>query len=164
MCDRTSGNGVVKLSLNVPALERLLMGDQALEIELREQVKQQVFNNHLGNMLEVPTIKKMVDEFEAKIKGTFLAECQRQVGVVRNSFYQSEGIDLSSDFKMKLADVIRKNLEPFIRGMVEEHARRITGEWLAMAETTINKKFEEAIEKRINDGITQRLAAAAAAK
>ena len=161
MSDRTQGRGVMSLSLNYPALERLLGGDSELEIELRYQIAKQFANEHLLPLLRTPEIKDQIEAVKSKAMMTFAEMCQREIGTFGSSWDST--IRLTPKFKEKLDKTISDQLDPMVRALVESHINRLTDKWLVLSEKTITRKFEEAIEKRINDGINQRLAAAASA-
>lgn len=169
MSDKTNGAGVVRLSLNVPAVERLLAGDPELEIHMREQVKEQVFKNHLGALLDDPAIGQMAQDFAVKIReyqthvsNTYVKECEKQIGTIQ-SHWNEKTLLMSPTFKAKMETTIQQLLDPTVRMLVEQHAAKITEVWLAIADKTIQKKLDAEIEKRISDGINQRLVAAAKA-
>ena len=158
MNDRTNGHGVVRLALNVPAVERLLAGDPELEIAMRKQVAEQVFKNMADRVMAHPSIKGLEDKLAEELKRQWEGVIGRSAG-----YHSSQKLVLSATFQGHLNKAIRDLLEPTVRSMVEDHTRRLTGEWLALAEPMVQRKFDEAIEKRIQDGISQRLAAAAKA-
>lgn len=164
MSDRTNGQGIVRLSLNVPAVERLLAGDQELEVHLRHQVKEQVFDNFANRIMENPSVKMMVDSTTESVRKLFVEMCEAQIGKIKIDYSGSRSFELRPEFKVKLTELINRTIEPAVVQIVKEQTQRIVEIWNLASDAKIEAALNQNIEKRINDGINLRLAAAAKVK
>ncbi len=162
MSDRTNGNGVVRMALNVPAVERLIAGDTELELFLRQQVKAQVFDNAIGNIMSTPEIKRLVDDFKAKVDGVFREECSKEIGTIKHEWGGRETVTLNPKVKALLDQKVGEIVEPMVAKLVQDKVKQTIDTWCLLSEEKIAAALNQNIEKRINDGINARIAAAAA--
>jgi hypothetical protein len=165
MSDATNGQGVIRLSLNVPAVERLIAGDQELEIHLREQVKKQVFGNMANNLADTAEVKALVEQVRLRVSDVVKDELEKRVGATKNDFstnYKPK-FTVSPVFKEQLNSVIDKMVEPMVTELVKERVNRTIEVWGLLTDERLKQLFDIDVERRIKKGIDERLAAAARA-
>lgn len=162
------------LQLNLPALERLLGGDSEIEVQLRHQIVQQFTKKHLLQVIKDPLIQKLKTEMEKEI--------EQYVG----KEVWSSGYGFTIHIQERIKELIRKASEVEIKKFVSEtfaqlakeraietktlldrYEMKLIGEansrikqTIDAIETGLDKRLDEAFERRVSQEISRRLEAA----
>ena len=154
---------MVRLSLSLPALERLIGGDNQIEVELRQQIAEKFAERHLKCMLN--------DTMLGQVQRTVAEFAGKQIGEVINQIGRKETADRwASEARYKLqgpiTEAINKAVEESvaekIRNAVQTAADTVVSRATRDVRTMVDRYLgEKKLEELIQQGIKERLEAAA---
>lgn len=156
---------VVRIALNVPALERLLGGDSELEVHLRHQVAENFCRRHLKSLLKSEAIQDVIKSFQADA----IEEVQQNIGTLRQETYGAHRkLTLKPEFEEKLKALVQVNVDQIIASAMpaerlKDLIKQQTDYWSGYIDRSIRRHIDVEIEKQVTAGIAARLAAASAA-
>ena len=163
MSDQTNGQGVMRLSLNYPALERLLGGDSQLEADLRVNIVKHFTKQHLVPLMETEAMKNAVEALRIASEKAI----REQIGATAAD-WRGKKLQLNPEFEKQLSTKIAQLVEEFMskQGLFDQIQAYLNSRfayWTDYADKAVRKHLDVEIERRIKEGINQRLAAAATA-
>lgn len=162
----------MKLSLNLPALERLLAGDTELEVELRHNIAKQFAKDHLAGVVNDETqkaiagVKAQFSEVAKQIGKLADDEIKRQVGHYTGGGWSSSAYkaNLTEQVAKLVSDVtyegVKKSIDKHVGDLVDYYETR----WRSHICKRVEEKFDQVIENLVNAEIGRRLKAAAEVK
>lgn len=109
-----------KLTLQInskDALERLIGGDSAVEVEIRNNIVQDFTNRYLKGLMNASTIKDAVQRYHENIHKTIQDEIRERFGNV-NGYYRT--IDLTPEIKAAIKKEIENNFSALVDKVVKE--------------------------------------------
>ena len=143
----------MKLTLNAPALERLLGGDTELEVALKHQIVDNFAKHHLKKLINDGTWRAAY----AKIEGEVQAEIQKHL--VQLDVFGRVQSKLNSELK----DLIRTE----IYNLIQEQTKKIVAEQRSYIGPDIKKAVDHALKVQVNElvqqGVREQMAAIAEA-
>lgn len=148
----------MKIELNTPALERLIGGDTAVELALRKQIVHTFTGRHLQRIAEERVVQQQVNAIQAYIDEVV----KQELGI--------EAISTStrwSAMTTQLRSLVRTCADEIIQEVVAEALKDFIAKqkrWLEHEiRIAIEKAMAKQIEVEVQQGIRERLDAAAAA-
>lgn len=142
--------GVLKFSLNVPALQRLIGGDSAVEIELRKSIVQEFAKRHLT---------AVANEW----KGEIAEEKQRLFDEVFNTFCTQSSWGsrtLSADARELVSAHVKTAVDYYAKTTVQEAAQAIFAGLMPQLDAKIEAAMNQAIAKAVNEQVKEKALAA----
>lgn len=133
----------VKIQINsLEALERLIGGDSALEIEVRNSIVQNFTTKHLKAIAGLPLVQHHLDYVTKATKEAVQAEVRAHVGTIKTDWQgRVESV--------KLNDAVRDEISLLVKNQVE----KLVGE---AAQATL-KELTAGLQKRIDGHVKSRL-------
>jgi len=149
----------IKMSLDVPALERLVKDDKELEIQLKHGVIMNFVDRYLRGLLKDEFLQAEIKKVRESIQTAVDSVAAKEIGTLKDDGWRSTIFTLNSKFKEKLTsqigievdikvgEMIRNRIDNAISGipikkMVEDAvAARVT----ALTKEEVEKKVKEAI-------------------
>jgi len=147
------------MSLDVPALERLVKDDKELEIQLKHGVIMNFVDRYLRGLLKDEFLQAEIKKVRESIQTAVDSVAAKEIGTLKDDGWRSTIFTLNSKFKEKLTsqigievdikvgEMIRNRIDNAISGipikkMVEDAvAARVT----ALTKEEVEKKVKEAI-------------------
>lgn len=154
---------MVRLSLSLPALERLIGGDNPLEVELRHQIVNAFAEKHLKCLVSHDLVYAAEQKVRKEVEGMINAAI-KQIGNPETSaswareatFRLNENVRKAIDAAVE--DKLSKMIHEAIEVRMESSVRTATREVSRAVDRYLGEKK---IEELINQGIKERLEAAA---
>lgn len=150
----------VVLSLNRPALDRLLGGDTQLEIELRRQVVEEFAKRRLKELMSEPTFKALAQAEALALSQEVKAVVGERLYDFRTSQYRAEvREEILPIIKAVVEQVVRETVTEMVSKIVENHTpgtERLLLRYEHKLMTEANEKFQKAMD-RIDKGLDERL-------
>lgn len=145
----------MKLTLNLPALERLLGGDTDIEVQMRQQIVEEFTRKHLKPLINDPLIRKLHTSLEEEIK--------KEVGT---QVWDTTG-KLTPHLQKRVDDLITESVKNAITKAASQSFETLIKQYETIAETRINRyeiklmteansRIDKAL-KSIDEGLNQRL-------
>jgi hypothetical protein len=151
---------IIHLSLNLPALERLIGNDTELEVNLRQQIVDNFADKHLKSLLNSDGLLKLKLEWEQLIRSELsekLKELKSQPSII-----QCVEEHVSNDTKWHLGRLIQETVAAAInetlQSLIDRQKRWMEDRVKAAVDAALPGKVDRLIEQ----GIQDRLKAAAA--
>ena len=114
----------VKIQINsLEALERLLGGDTALELELRQSVVEAFAQKHLKALAVTDTFTKSINTMLVGIQAAAQDEIAKKVGSWHNS-----KLELKSEIIGQIKQVVRNEVDSIVRNTIEETTKALLAE------------------------------------
>jgi len=149
----------MKVSLTLPALERLIAGDTEIEVEIRQQIAENFAKRHLKTILNDATWQAAAKEW----RETLDKEVRRVATELNTKRSADERVATEATFATHcwpLRDAIEraaaKAVETAVVKVVEQQKFYMQRE----VQNAVNKAMEKEIEKQVQEGIKKRLQAA----
>jgi predicted nuclease of restriction endonuclease-like (RecB) superfamily len=147
---------LMKLELNLPALERLIGGDTELELSLRRQIVEEFARRHLKEIAEKAT-------YQAALEATkqFVNEAAKEAFDIENLTVSHKWPEVGYRIKSIIETLVKENAQKAVDEAllkIIEYQRRY---WSKEIENAVKKGMDRQIEEEIKKGIQQRLEAAA---
>ncbi len=151
----------MKLSINGPALDRLLGGDTELELELRHQVVNQFVKHRLDAVLKSePYLETM-----KAIRAAMVEAVKEEVGTLAQRggwATMTEKHNLKMQIKELLDATIRLAVEECLKKALDDKIDYYSKSWAGYIDKRVAEVFNRNIEKRVADEVVRRLDAARA--
>lgn len=159
---------VLKLHLNLPALERLMGTDREIELSLSNQVLEAFAKRHLRTVMEEPAFKLMA---EAHAKG-LAAEVKDRIGEKLYDYKTHRYVskvreDVEQIIYNAMDEIVdkavAKSFDAVVAKYLEESANRIVryeGRMLAKIQETADKarsEIEKGLDERMTDAFERRV-------
>lgn len=109
-----------KLTLQInskDALERLIGGDTAVEVEIRNNIVQDFTNKYLKGLMNSSTIQNIVGRYHQDIRKSVQEEVEKNFGKP-NAFYSS--VELNPEIKAAIKKEIENNFSALVDKAVKE--------------------------------------------
>lgn len=146
----------VVLQINsVAVLERLLGGDGAVELDIRNSIVQNFATRHLKPLMNG---NQGVAELVKTVKESVVVEAKRDIEAFAGTFTKEGNWGA---VRFQLSQEIKDNIKSFVDSEVRNIIRDTTQE---MVEAWDTKRLEELIEARANQEFNRRVTAAVDAK
>ncbi len=140
----------MKLTLNVPALERLLGGDTELEVELRQQVAAAFAEKHIElhkKQLKDTVTSEAYTKTLAALREILAEAIKTEVGVLVRTDNWSSALrpELLAPIKALIEQTTRQAVDSALKTAIDDKINYYEGSW----RTHIDKKVKEALDKNI---------------
>lgn len=153
----------MKLSLNLPAVERLLAGESELEVELREQIAEQFADKHIKSLFNSARFQTVIERIENVVREEARKTFEPAIG--RFEYYTTTAT-LSPAFRAKLdksmSEILDKEVNRIVGSAFEKFRTSLEDRekyWADYADRAIKEKIDKTIELRVSEGVAARLAA-----
>lgn len=154
----------MKLSLNLPALERLLAGNSELEIELRHQVIKNFAKGHLSCLIN-EEFSKILNQEMTVVRETILGEIRKeiasQVGYIKNDTWGYLTAELTAKIKQLVDSHVTKMVQEQIQNTINFEAQGRVNRWQEWVDKKVELALRDNIKQQIDKGIKERLEKAA---
>ncbi len=148
----------MRLSINLPALERLLAGDSELEVQLRQQVVENFAKKHLKTILNDETWKKASAAWQAELDSAVkkhLEEFSNEKEENADDLYTVRSV------RWKFDDLVKKAVQASLDNAVEDRIEKYKAYWSRYIKEAVEKAMDQEIAQEVEKEIQRRLAAAA---
>ena len=145
----------MKVSLTLPALERLIAGDTAIEVEIRQQIAEQFAKRHLKTILNDATWKAASAQWHKELDAS-VKEVMQQLQGGRNADKAAE----QAARYYPLRDAIERAAAAAVDAAVEKTVASQKFHMERIVKDCVNVAMEKSIEKMVQEGIQKRLQAA----
>ena len=135
---------------NLDALERLIGGDSALEIELRNNIVQNFAQKHLKCLVNTGALED--------VKKSIISECTKRVEelvgkVITGTYRYDSHIQLNDAIKTAISSQVDTLIRDQVRGKIEERFKA----WENGAITkTINDRVDVLVKQTIEAGVKEK--------
>jgi hypothetical protein len=154
----------MKLQLNsLAALERLIGGDTAVELDIRNNIVQAFAGKYLKDVAKTDAFKESIAAAENRILAlvkeeyTKVIESSGIVTIKRGEYWNSQrAITLSTDVQTQISATVRDNLYAVVAKEVAEALKKFDAEYF---ERTINAYVTDIVNTRIRDGVRAKMEA-----
>lgn len=109
----------VKISLSLPALERLLGGDSEMEVELRHQIVENFSKLHLREIVKTEPYRRTVQLIEQEIKD----QIRDQVGEAKYSTVWGNKFLIKDEIKNQIKEAITSEVRRLIADVINERLK-----------------------------------------
>ncbi len=153
----------MKLSLSLPALERLIGGDNQIEIELRQQIAEKFAERHLKCLLNdtmLGQVQQKVTQFANGQIAALIADIGSKESTNRwasEARFRLHG-PITDAIKQAVDDAISNKIAEAVQLAADTRLAGITRDVRGMIDRYLSEKK---IEEMVNQGIKERLEAAA---
>jgi hypothetical protein len=132
----------IKLSLDVPAVERLFKDDKELEVKLKQGVILNFVDRYLRNLLKDEFLQAQIKE----AKEVILKTVEEEIMTIRKDNYgRNSYVDLKPDFKKVIKDKALIDVNDAIVDLVKKSIANL------MDKNAIDKYIETAVENKLNE-------------
>ena len=150
----------MRLSINLPALERLLAGDSDLEVQLRQQVVENFAKKHLKTIFNDETWKKASAAWRAELDSAV----KKQLEEFSNQKEDADDPYTVRSVRWKFDDLVKKAVQASLDNAVENQIEKYKTYWSRHIKETVQKAMDQEIAQEVEKEIQRRLAAAAKTK
>lgn len=149
----------MKIQINsLAALERLIGGDSALEIEVRNSVVQEFVKRHLKALATSEPVKCAIEATRQKILDEVTKQCSDAIATFKMSYGGSiTGVTLHASVQQEINRKVGDEVDRLIRDGVQSAVNTFAGK--ADLDERIAKRFEYYANDIINAKIKERLEA-----
>lgn len=151
---------VIKMSLNLPALERLLGGNTEIEANLRQQIACQFAEKYLKPLLNSYEWQQKYDAIRKSLEELFQTELQKQIGTIKSDGWNKK-LELNPQFSEHIRTKIEEFMSKEMRTLLDTYITGQANRWMRYADECIQKSIDKHIEQKIKEGIDERLRYAA---
>lgn len=138
----------IKIQLTLPALERLLGGDSALEIELRHQVASQFADKHLKPLINSPELRQAVNDIKEAGAKLVKETLRKEVFEVRNRGGYATEVKLPPEAEEAIKSVVVTQG----RALVQQIVVQALDAWtLDKIEALVDLRLQQFIEGAVAD-------------
>lgn len=151
----------VKIQLNsLEALERLIGGDSALEVEIRNSVVQNFATKHLKPLANSEPLKDIFNQIKAEILRQITKQCEKEICTIKESAYygyQKCNIELNPTITSKIKEAIQTLFDSTVKQTINYAIEKyLDKEYL---EQEINRRFEyytkDVIDRKVREKIEE---------
>jgi hypothetical protein len=142
----------MRLELDYRALERLMGGDEEVQVHLREAIVKQFTRAYLKPIANSALVEAAVQEIK------------RYVNEVAKSLYDIEGLatshvwpDLTSRLRSLVEEVVQECAREQLQSILDEAFDCQLKYWRKEIDDKVQKALDQHIERAVEDGIRQRL-------
>jgi uncharacterized membrane protein YheB (UPF0754 family) len=149
----------MKVSLTLPALERLIAGDNQIEVEIRQQIAENFAKRHLKTILNDATWQAAAKEWRA----TLDTEIRRVATVLNTERGTAERVQTEATFAAQswpLRDAVERAATKAVEAAVAKTVERQKFEMERIVRNRVDAAMDKEIEKLVQEGIKKRLQAA----
>jgi hypothetical protein len=140
---------VVKVQINsLEAVERLIGGDSAIEIEIRNNVVDKFEKKYLKGLAteSFARIKPWMEE----LKTSCVRQIEKEIGKIQAWGY-SDKIELTSEFKKAIQEAVKKQIEVEVYLMLKQLWEDRKAEIMQDVQTILKKEVEVFAKKLVVD-------------
>jgi hypothetical protein len=151
----------MKLSLNLPALERLLGGDTEVEVELRDQIVSQFMKRHLPEVVKGETYYKTLTELRAVLEEAV----REEVGQLSSGGWSvtNEGHRVRGEIKQVIEAEAYKAVNAAVAKAVDDRIHYYEKQWAPLIAKKVEECFTRNIDELVKAEVARRLDQAAKA-
>lgn len=150
----------MKLSLSLPALERLLGNDTEMEIELRHQIVENFTKKHLIGVVKSEAYQETWKAMREVIKQAILVEVGQYTRKDYWSGVKEDDLRIKSDIKELITIAVNKAVDEALKTAISTKIESYySGQWARYIDERVKKTFDAAIDKLVAEGIASRLKA-----
>lgn len=159
----------IRMSLNLPALERLIGGDSNIEVELRHQVAKELVKKHLSQLIK----NEFLTKYDSGMREVFDQEIKDTIGTKISERYQTWGAyidrwNIVPELKTKIEECLSQqllqsiekfkiNIEEKLSSIIKEKADYLEKRYQDYIDMSVKEACRGVLEKKINDEISRRL-------
>lgn len=148
------------VSLTLPALERLIGGETEIEVHLRQQIVEKFAEKHLKAIVKSEAWKAAYTQWQAELEVAVAKILQEYIAAQQDKDPRIPGTSSGYKLQHAIATAADKAVEQAVQRVVDTQKRYMEG----MVKTAVDRAMDAEIKKRIDEGVTARLNAAAALK
>jgi len=138
------------------ALERLIGGDEKVDVDIRNSVVQKFSEKHLKSVANSETIREFCNSLKSSIEKDMISETNSQVGIIKTNWAgQVEKVTLHPAIKTEIDSLVRNHVDELIRKSVDDAIKFWAND--AEIEKRVEKRMEYYAEERIKTEVKQRL-------
>lgn len=147
-----------KIQINsLEALERLIGNDNALEIEVRNNIVQEFAKKHLKALVNDSVFQNTIHACKKELQAEVDNKVAEKIGEVKkNSWGEVTGMTLRKDIKDQIGTVVREKIDGQIAEAVEGGIK-LYQSGSNEIENVVTRKFNYHIEKYIDSEVQSRL-------
>lgn len=144
----------MRLSLNLPALERLLGGDDEIEVELRNQIVENFTNRHLKALFNDRTWREASRQWRQELD-LKIAEAMKKIIDQHNTQTeeQKKGLvtwDVNRLVRTSAKEAIEKEIGDLLEKQKQYYSRLIKQEVRNAIQENIQQEVENEIQRRLS--------------
>jgi hypothetical protein len=140
----------VKLSLDVPALERLLGGDTELELDLRKSVVIEFTRRHLKDLAESEAVRQESAAIRDAVSQAVVNHIGRRVTTDKGWTHQTES-QLKSEIEELLGRVVEKKVDEMVARAVENRNKYEMSRWARHLDEKFSKMSVETMREYLSN-------------
>jgi len=141
---------------NLEALERLVGGDNEVEIEIRNSVVQRFAEKYLKPLANSDAITNALATIKEDISKQVKEKCEKEIASFKTNYYGNvSDVKLNSSIRLEIESQVRNVVDTTVRNAVDEAIKT----WSSDAElkTRVDKRFEYYTTELINNEIRSRI-------
>ncbi len=139
-------NNILKIGLNLPALERLFNGAPEIELNLRQQVVEQFTNKHLKAIFHDATWVKAAKMWQDALD----VEVKRHLEISIKHLIGNEALSVADALRWRLSDLMRQQASATIDKIISEHVAREKAALLARVSATIEAAVKREVAAQVS--------------
>ena len=147
---------IVKLSLSLSALNRLLGGDSELEVVLRHQVVAEFAKRHLKEVAETASYENACKQIMQAIN-----EAAKEMFDVENMAAERMRLVVGNRLRSEITSLVRKQTQEAVDEALKGVIKYQSQYWAKEINAAVEKAVNAEIETQIKEGIQKRLTRAA---
>lgn len=149
---------MVKLHLDLPALERLIGGDTEIEIAVREGIVQSFAKRHLKAVVNTGVLEPYLKRIEAAVLTELEKAIPLKVRRISERWSTRDVYELAEDSELanRLEEVIQQRAQELTQGIIDEVFR---GAWDELRDACIARidKNSERMTKLVGEEVEKRV-------
>lgn len=146
----------LRLNIDYNTLVRLLGGDEAVTVELRNFVVQEFAKSHLKAVVNDPAFKKFIDE----LKEANRQDCANELAKYVTKKGAFDGVTLTYEGRRLIGQSVEEKVQELLKDQV---ANQVQARMLLMErqiEEAVAQQVDAGFAKAVADGVQKRIAAA----
>jgi hypothetical protein len=152
---------LIKMSVSLPALERLLGGDSQLEIDLRQQIAEQFAKKHVKALINAEALKSVTSTLSSAVTQTV----KDQVGTVVYDYNKSVyTMRLTKQMEEAVSGIIKNivntsllNLQSKIMLEIQQKVEAMAESWKKRAEDLLTDKINKELDRLVHNEVGKRV-------
>lgn len=141
-----------KIQINsLAALERLIGGDNALELEIRQSVVTEFVKKHLKGLVDTRIVQLASNDLRANIDEAVNKQISKTIGEYQRSGYGAHKFIIHNDLKEDIKNHLKKALDDTINEAITEFIPGVEKQIEESFTRVLNYKIDQIVRDKVND-------------
>lgn len=147
---------MIRVQLNLPALERLIGGDTEIEVELRRQVVANFAKHYLEGVLDAAALKAVGEEVRSTVRSAVLSIFGQHTSSAAVDSATSAAI-VEKSLDKKISDSVNDYIDRVIADRIERHSKYYCDRVQVGIERSVVLAVDRIIDERIREAVSCRI-------